>query len=102
MYEPLGSPWRVTGHYLCLCLLALICLMPIWVMLATSLKDEITSSSSIAILVTTCQSGPPATRLDRNPTRSQICSSLSLSSSQSSLSRSTTTTMRYPGGIQFA
>ena len=32
----------MAGHYACLGVLAIICLMPIWVMLATSLKDEIT------------------------------------------------------------
>ena len=42
MYEPLDNPWRVTGHYVCLGVLAIVCLLPIWVMLATSLKDEIT------------------------------------------------------------
>ncbi len=38
----LNSPWRVGGHYFFLVLLALICLTPIWVMISTSLKDQIT------------------------------------------------------------
>ncbi len=38
----LDSPWRVVGHYFFLLLLALICLMPIWVMVSTSLKDQVT------------------------------------------------------------
>jgi len=38
----LNSPWRVMGHYFFLVLLAVICLTPIWVMISTSLKDQIT------------------------------------------------------------
>ncbi len=38
----LNNPWRVAGHYFFLVLLALICLTPIWVMISTSLKDQIT------------------------------------------------------------
>lgn len=41
MSDELSSPWRLGAHYLCLCLLALACLMPIWVMISTSFKDEI-------------------------------------------------------------
>lgn len=33
---------RTASHYLALCVLALVCLMPIWVMISTSLKDEVT------------------------------------------------------------
>jgi len=41
MSEQLNSPWRLLAHYICLCLLAIICLMPIWVMISTSFKNEI-------------------------------------------------------------
>lgn len=41
MSEQLHSPWRTIAHYLCLCLLAIACLMPIWVMISTSFKNEI-------------------------------------------------------------
>jgi len=41
MSEQLNNPWRLLAHYVCLCLLALVCLMPIWVMISTSFKDEI-------------------------------------------------------------
>ena len=40
--SPLDSPWRLFVHYLCLFVLALICLMPIWIMVSTSFKDEVT------------------------------------------------------------
>ncbi|MBX2883327.1 MAG: carbohydrate ABC transporter permease [Granulosicoccus sp.] len=42
MSDSLQSPWRVLAHYLCLLVLAGLCLMPIWVMISTSFKDEIT------------------------------------------------------------
>lgn len=38
----LNNPWRIAGHYFFLVLLAIICLVPIWVMISTSLKDQIT------------------------------------------------------------
>lgn len=38
----LYNPWRLVGQYGALIFLAVICLMPIWVMISTSLKDEIT------------------------------------------------------------
>ena len=38
-YSGAGS---LAGHYLAVLVLALICLMPIWVMISTSFKDEIT------------------------------------------------------------
>lgn len=38
----LDNPWRIVGHYFFLILLAIICLMPIWVMISTSLKDQVT------------------------------------------------------------
>ncbi len=41
MSDNLSSPWRLMAHYICLCLLAAACLMPIWVMISTSFKDEI-------------------------------------------------------------
>ena len=42
MYNRLDNPWRITAHYLCLVILAIICLMPIWVMISTSFKDQVT------------------------------------------------------------
>lgn len=36
------SPYRLLGHYLCLFVLAILCLLPIWVMISTSFKNEIT------------------------------------------------------------
>jgi len=41
MSEQLNSPWRLVAHYLCLCFLAVVCLLPIWVMISTSFKNEI-------------------------------------------------------------
>jgi len=41
MSEQLHSPWRMLLHYVCLMMLALACLMPIWVMISTSFKNEI-------------------------------------------------------------
>lgn len=41
MSDSLHNPWRLMAHYLCLGALAIICLMPIWVMISTSFKNEI-------------------------------------------------------------
>ncbi len=32
---------RLASHYICLVLLAGLCLLPIWVMIATSFKDQV-------------------------------------------------------------
>jgi multiple sugar transport system permease protein len=42
MSEGFNRPWQTVGHYVSLLLLAALCLMPIWVMISTSFKDEIT------------------------------------------------------------
>ena len=39
--EQLDSPWRIWLHYAALIVLSLICLTPIWVMIATSFKDQV-------------------------------------------------------------
>ncbi|MEM7021534.1 MAG: carbohydrate ABC transporter permease [Pseudomonadota bacterium] len=44
--ERLDSPWRFYAHYLSLVVLAIICLAPIWVMLATSFKDDVLVQAS--------------------------------------------------------
>lgn len=41
MNSPHTAAYRNLGHYLALIVLALICLAPIWVMIATSLKDDV-------------------------------------------------------------
>lgn len=38
---PAQQFWPKFGHYLCLMILALLCLIPIWVMISTSFKNEI-------------------------------------------------------------
>jgi multiple sugar transport system permease protein len=35
------SFWQPLGHYTCLIILAVICLLPIWVMISTSFKNEV-------------------------------------------------------------
>ncbi|MGI9422917.1 MAG: carbohydrate ABC transporter permease [Hyphomicrobiaceae bacterium] len=37
-----ATSWQNTWHYICLLLLAIICLLPIWVMVSTSFKNEVT------------------------------------------------------------
>ncbi len=39
--DALQNPWRNVAHYAGLIVLALICLSPIWVMVATSFKDDV-------------------------------------------------------------
>ena len=41
MSNEIANPWRLIAHYFCLLFLAMICLMPIWVMISTSFKNEI-------------------------------------------------------------
>ena len=41
MSDATQSPWRLFFHYTCLIFLTLLCLMPIWVMISTSFKNEI-------------------------------------------------------------
>ena len=36
-----SSIWQPLAHYACLIVLAMICLLPIWVMISTSFKNEI-------------------------------------------------------------
>jgi len=35
------SIWQNAGHYVCLVVLSVICLLPIWVMITTSFKDQV-------------------------------------------------------------
>lgn len=50
MSEPvagrLNSPWQQWSHYMALIVLAAICLAPIWVMIATSFKDDVIVQSA--------------------------------------------------------
>ena len=39
--EPAPSSLQLLGHYACLLLLAVICLLPIWVMVSTSFKNDV-------------------------------------------------------------
>lgn len=42
MVEASRVSWRTVCHYSCLVLLGLLCLLPIWIMLITSLKNQVT------------------------------------------------------------
>ncbi len=42
----LHNPWHQAAHYLALIVLAAICLAPIWVMIATSFKDDVIVQSA--------------------------------------------------------
>ncbi len=42
MSDASQRPWQLVGHYFCLFLLGALCLLPIWVMIATSFKDQVT------------------------------------------------------------